>query len=102
VRDDEVDLAKLTFLKGLIIAVFQAKVSKWQNVQAAALALLGLALLAYYGGSIPAPGLQAVGVASVGAIAVAHVAIERYEVRADRLLRVVVRQMERLKTRGGA
>lgn len=95
--DEDVELAKLQAWKDLAIAVFQAKASKWESVQAAALALIGLSLLGYSGGQITADGLLIVVGISALAIAMSHRALERYEVLADRAFGQVTLEMERLK-----
>lgn len=95
--DQDVDRAKLEILKDFILAQLHNRAAKWQNVQAAALGLFGLALLASFGGNLSMPGLAAVTAVCGVAMLTAHVALEHYEAKADRHLRHVAREMEKTK-----
>lgn len=83
----DLELARLTFLKDLILAEFHAKVSKWEDFQAAALGLAGLGFIAYFTGAMDLGALLVVLGISSGAVLFAHVALERYGSRARRLVR---------------
>lgn len=68
VRDRDLDLAKLQALKDLLSAQFHAKVSRWEDFQAAALGLAGLAFIAYFTKAMSAEALLAVLALAAGAI----------------------------------
>lgn len=101
VRDIEVELARLTFLKDMLIAEYEGKSSKWQAFQGAALARGTLAFMASASGAISAAAAGVVLGVAGGAILLAHLALDHHEGRAEDLLGRLLRDMETLKGGGG-
>lgn len=98
----DVDIVLLTFGKDALIATFSEEATLWQALQAAALATMGLAALAYAGGGLSDGGVSlAIGFGGIGAVA-ATSARRQHRAVFEENLGVLLAEAENLKHRGGA
>jgi hypothetical protein len=99
--EHDLDLARLAFLKDALVAEYNARIARWHAVQAALLAVAGLAALAWLGGTLAASALVVV-LAAVGLGAyLATKMLDRYENEFELKMQRLLEELETLKRRGG-
>jgi hypothetical protein len=99
--DRDVDVAKLTFLKDGIVAEYQARLTWWQMVLAAALAGISVATAGAVQGALGPRPAAVLGPASASFLALALLQRHRSQVDFEVDLRTALVELETLQRRRG-
>lgn len=100
-EDREFDLAGLHLARDEAVAIHQARTTRWQAVQSAALALVGLALFGYLNNALTGGLLVSLVVVAALLTGLAAMALQAYDRALARELRRLRVQVESLKGRRG-
>jgi hypothetical protein len=98
---DDLDLARLAFLKDALTAQFTERTARWHAVQGGALAAIGLGLVGYLGGALARDAFLLLTFLAAGAVMFASRRLDRESRTYGQRVRAIVVGIETLKARRG-
>lgn len=101
-RLDDSEALRLTFEKDALLAEYQAKTTRWNALQAAALAVGGVALLEYVRGNLAAWQAAFALAAALGFVVMAGMVLGQYDRKLKVRMQRLFDRLRKLQGRGSA